>query len=139
MPAKGNPAMKTPKYLIEIISLMLLLLLNFGCNTPIPKICAPPPPPPTPIHALPPILEQDELFRPYTKLGRIRITREVYGILDSKIFPDIREWGYSAIREEADKMQADAVILPEVTGATTTYLFVPSTEYIATGVAIKFK
>ena len=147
MPAKGNPTMQTPKYLIKLISLMLLLLLNFGCNTPNPKVCYPPPPPPPPpspppsppLRVLPPILAQDELFRPYVKLGRIRITREVYGVLDSKIFPDIREWGYTAIRAEAEKMQADAVILPEVTGATTTYLFVPSTEYRATGVAIKFK
>ncbi|MFA7059281.1 MAG: hypothetical protein WC156_00505 [Pedobacter sp.] len=132
--------MQTPKYLIEIISLMLLLLLTIGCNTPNPKICSPPsPPPPPPLRDLPPILAQDELFRPYAKLGRIRITREVYGIFDSKIFPDIREWGYSAIRAEAEKMRADAVILPEVTGATTTYLFLPSTEYRATGVAIKFK
>jgi len=84
-------------------------------------------------------LAQDEILRPYTKLGKIQVTREIYGILDYKLNPDIREWGYAAIRAEADKMGADAVISPEVTGTTTTYMFVPSTEYRATGIAIKFK
>lgn len=123
--------MQTLRYTVAIISLTLLLLLEVGCSTT--KTNTPPPRDP------PPILAQDELMHPYTKLGRIQITREIYGILDYKLTPDIREWGYAAIRAEADKMGADAVILPEVTGATTTYMFVPSTEYRATGVAIKFK
>lgn len=88
---------------------------------------------------LPPILSQDELIRPYTMIGRIQITREVYGIIDVLMTPEIREWGYSAIRTEAAKMGADAVILPEVTGRSITYLVIPSTEYRATGVAIRFK
>jgi hypothetical protein len=53
--------------------------------------------------------------------------------------PDIREWGLRVIREEAAKMDADAVILPEVTGHSTTLLVLPTTEYRATGIAIKFK
>ena len=88
---------------------------------------------------LPPILAQDELIRPYVKLGRIQVTREVYGIVDYMLTPEIREWGYAAVREEAAKMGADAVITPEVTGRSITYLVLPSTEYRATGVAIKFK
>jgi len=37
-------------------------------------------------------------------------------------------------------MGADTVIFPEVTGQTTTFaVVVPSTEYRASGVAIKFK
>ncbi len=86
----------------------------------------------------PPILSQDELIRPYVKLGRIVVTREVIGT-DYSISPDIKAWGLSAIRLEADKMGADAIILPEVTGRTTTYGLIPSTEYLATGFAIKFK
>ena len=123
--------MRTSRYTLAIMSLMLLILIEVGCSTTNPN-----PPPP---RELPPILAQDELLRPHTKLGRIQVTREIYGILDYKLNPDILEWGYSAIRAEADKMGADAVILPEVTGATTTYIFIPSTEYRATGVAIKFK
>lgn len=85
-----------------------------------------------------PILSQDELTRPYTKLGRIRITREVFGA-DYSLSPDIMAWGFSAVREEAGKMGADAIILPEVSGGTTLYGVMPSTEYRATGFAIKFK
>jgi uncharacterized protein YbjQ (UPF0145 family) len=92
-----------------------------------------------PSRDLPPILSQDEIIRTYTTLGRVQATREVYGIVDYQLAPNIREWGLNAIREEAAKMNADAVILPEVTGHTITYLVMPTTEYRATGVAIKFK
>jgi hypothetical protein len=86
----------------------------------------------------PPILSQDELIRPYSKIGRIQVTREVYG-MDYSLSPDIKAWGYAAIRHEAEKMGADAVMLPEVTGRTTTTGLIPATEYRATGFAIKFK
>ena len=92
-----------------------------------------------PTRELPPILAQDELIRAHVRLGRIQVSREVYGIVDYQLTPDIREWGLTAIRAEAAKMGADAVILPEVTGHTITYLVMPTTEYRATGVAIKFK
>jgi hypothetical protein len=85
-----------------------------------------------------PILAQDELIRPYIKLGRIQVTREVYGS-DYSLSADIKAWGLAAVRQEAEKMGADAIILPEVTGHTTTYGIIPSTEYRATGFAIKFK
>ena len=83
---------------------------------------------------LPPILTQDEVIRPYEKLGRIQITVDMY----VAEVPNLREWGYRTLREEASKMKADAVILPEVTSRPTTYLL-PSNEYRATGVAIRFK
>lgn len=86
----------------------------------------------------PPILSQDELIRPYIKIGRIQVTREVY-ITDYSIPPDIRTWSFSAVRQEAGKLGADAVILPEVTERRTTNGIFPMTEYIATGFAIKFK
>ena len=85
-----------------------------------------------------PILSQDELIRPYIKLGRIQVTREVYGT-DYSLSPDIKAWGLSAVRQEAEKLGADAVMLPEITGHTTTSGIIPSTEYRATGFAIKFK
>jgi hypothetical protein len=85
-----------------------------------------------------PILTQDELIRPYTKLGRIQVTRETFGT-DYLLSPDIKAWGLAAVRQEAEKMGADAIMLPEVTGRTTSYGFFPSTEYHATGIAIKFK
>jgi hypothetical protein len=85
-----------------------------------------------------PILSQDELIRPYTKLGRILVSRETYGT-DYTLSPDIKAWGLAAVRQEAEKMGADAIMLHEVTGHRTTYGIIPSTEYIATGFAIKFK
>ena len=84
---------------------------------------------------LPPILTQDEILRPYDKVGRIQITVDMY----ATEVPNLQEWGYRTLREEASKMQADAIILPEVTSRPTTYLIVPSNEYRATGVAIRFK
>ena len=85
-----------------------------------------------------PILSQDELIRPYIKLGRIQVTREVYGT-DYAVSSDINAWGLAAVRQEALKLGADAVMLPEVTGRTTTSGIFPLTEYRATGFAIKFK
>lgn len=87
---------------------------------------------------LPPLLSQDELIRQYVKLGRIQVTRETYGS-DYSMTPDIREWGVNAVRREAEKMGADAVTLFEVNGHTTVYGVLPSTEYRATGIAIRFK
>jgi hypothetical protein len=87
----------------------------------------------------PPFLSQAELNnRPYVRLGRIQVTREAYG-MDSVLIPDIKAWGMEAIRQEAEKMGADAIIQQEVTGRTTSYGLLPSTEYRASGVAIKFK
>jgi len=119
--------MHTHRTISLLAALTLLLLLVTSCVT-LP-----------PMSELPPILAQDELISPYVKLGRVQVSREVYGILDYQLTPDIREWGLTAIRAEAAKMGADAVILPEVTGHTTTYLVMPTTEYRATGIANKFK
>ena len=87
---------------------------------------------------LPPILTQDELVRPYISLGRIQITREVF-TTDALIKTDVYDWGTAALRREAAKMGADAVIFPEVSGDKITTGLLPSTEFRATGVAIKFK
>lgn len=85
-----------------------------------------------------PVLSRDELIRPYTKIGRIQVSRETYGS-DYVLTPDIRAWGIAAVRQEAEKLGADAIILPEVIAHSTTNGIIPSTEYIATGFAIKFK
>jgi hypothetical protein len=90
---------------------------------------------------LPPILAQDELLKPFVKLGRIQIVREVY-FTDFGIDPNLQEWGVKSLREEALKLGADALILPEVTSRQITIVLFPAfpaTEYRATGTAIKFK
>ena len=119
---------KSIKPLILLIVLLLSSTLSTGCSTLRRSMQA---------DELP-ILSQDELIRPYIKLGRIQVTREVYGT-DYSITPDITAWGLSAVRQEAAKLGADAVMLPEVTGRTTTSGIFPLTEYRATGFAIKFK
>jgi len=90
---------------------------------------------------LPPVLAQDELLRPYEKMGRIQIIREVY-FSDYSLSPSLQEWGLTALREEARKMGADALILPEIESRQITIVMFPAfpaTEYRAAGVAIKFK
>ena len=88
--------------------------------------------------SLPPILTQDEVVRPYIQLGRIQITREVF-TTDALTKTNVYDWGTAALRREAAKMGADAVILPEINGVKITTGLLPSTEFSATGVAIKFK
>lgn len=120
---------------LRTFSLVLLLALLVGCSA-IPTT--------QPYHKdLPPVLAQDELLRPYEKLGRIQITREVYFTdYDLKLDPKLQEWGIKSLREEAQKMGADALIFPEVTSRQITIVLFPgfpATEYRAAGVAIKFK
>lgn len=89
---------------------------------------------------LPPVMALEDLNRPYSKIGRINVTRKVYGA-DYDIAPNLHAWGIEALRIEAGKLDADAVILPEITSremVTVIFPSFPATEYRATGVAIKF-
>ncbi len=117
------------RHLLTFLSILLILA---GCSVF---------PVTIPESGLPPVLAQDELLRPYTKLGRIQVVREVYG---SELWyeANLQEWGLKVLRMEAQKMGADAVTLPEITSRAMTIVVFPSfpaTEYKATGVAIKFK
>lgn len=113
-------------------SLIALLLMISGCST-------------LPVtgsyqNDLPPVLTQDELLRPYHTLGRIQVTRDVY-FSEYNLTPNLQEWGIKALREEARKVGADALILPEVTSRQKSTILLPAfdaTEYRATGTAIKF-
>jgi hypothetical protein len=87
---------------------------------------------------LPPILMQDELLRPYQKIGVIEVARERYVFPDDLSKADY-SWGYQALRQEAAKMGADAVIFPEVKAELQTYIFFPTSEMKAKGIAIKFR
>lgn len=98
--------------------------------------------------SLPPILFHDEVIRPYIPLGTIEIHRGIFGTLDfpsptpSYLQPNDTNfaWAITALREEAAKMQADAVIFPEVSSTTDTFfLFIPHTEFTARGTAVRFK
>jgi len=87
---------------------------------------------------LPPILAQDELLRPYQKIGVIEVHRARYGSPTDLSSGDY-SWGYQALREEAGKIGADAVIYPEVNSELESYLFFPSSDIKARGIAIKFR
>ena len=118
------------KRLQRAAGVLLLLggvILNGGCATTSPRG-----------GDLPPILTQDELLRPYAKMGVIEVHRERYGsTLD--LSPADLNWGNQALREEAAKLGADAVIFPELKAEQETHIFFPSSELTAKGIAIKFR
>jgi len=123
--------LRQPNICLLLLGISLHLLLS-GCSAiPISSELGDPPP----------ILSQDELLRPYVTLGKITIVREVY-FTDYAIEPNLQQWGLQALRTEADKMGADAVILPEITSRAITIVMFPAfpaSEYRASGMAIKFK
>ncbi|AJE02830.1 hypothetical protein [Geobacter pickeringii] len=115
------------------ISRLSLPLLVMGAAA-----CATVPPSATNGRELPPILAQDEIFRPYVKLGTVEVTRERFGAIDD-LRNEADDWANEALETEAAKLGADAVILPEIRGEKSSYLFFPVTEIKAKGVAIKFR
>ncbi|HBA88723.1 MAG TPA: hypothetical protein DCZ75_12305 [Geobacter sp.] len=115
------------KPLLPVLFLLCAILVNCGCaTTPAVKADAPP------------ILRQDELLRPYQKVGTIEVHRTRYGSR-SDLSPADYNWANDALRAEAAKIGADAVILPEVTVEMDTYIFFPTSEMKAKGTAIKFR
>jgi|GEM_PF-757549 len=89
-------------------------------------------------HSLPPIMTQDELQRPYVKLGALEYSRSRIGSVEGLTTQDY-EWAYGELREGARRLGADAVILPEVRLEQSTYLIFPSGEIKAKGIAIQFR
>lgn len=113
------------------ISGVLLLAAVSGCSA-LPMIGSDGP--------MPPVLVMDEIKRPYTRIGRINVTRTVYAS-DYVVPSALHEWAHQTLREEAGKLEADAVILPEISSRELSiFIFpaFPATEYRAAGVAIKF-
>ncbi len=87
---------------------------------------------------LPPIFTQEQLSRPYVKIGQVVVTRERYGAPED-LGPADYEWANQALRAEAAKIDADAIIFPEVKVQSSTYLFFPSSEISAQATAIRFR
>lgn len=88
--------------------------------------------------ALPPIFTQEQLSRPYVTIGQVTVSRERYGAPED-IDPADYEWANQALREEAAKVDADAIIFPEVKVQHNTYIFFPSSEITAQATAIRFR
>lgn len=106
-----------------------LLLLATACATPLHT--------PTEERDPPPILAQDELFRPYTKVGVVEVSRKRWGHIDD-LANEADEWANEALGAEAAKLGADAVMLPEMRAQKNIYLIFPVTTIKAKGVAIRF-
>lgn len=113
--------------------LLSMLLLTCGCSAL---------PFGTGLNSAPPVLALEEAEkRPYIKIGRINIRRTVY-INDYAMSPNLQEWAVEALQHEAEKLGADAVILPEISSRELSQVGLPSfpaTEYKAAGTAIRFK
>ncbi|MBU5614985.1 hypothetical protein [Geomonas azotofigens] len=86
----------------------------------------------------PPILTQEEILRPFQKVGTIEVHRVRYGAKED-LTPADYSWANDALRAEAAKIGADAVILPEVKVEMDTFIFFPKSEMTARGTAIKFR
>lgn len=119
-----------PSPLTPIRPLLLLLLLSVTA-------CATAPSVPEE-REIPPILAQDEIFRPYVKVGTVEVSRKRLGHVDD-LTAEADEWAYDALGEEAARMDADAVTLPELRAEKRIYIIFPVTEIRAKGVAIKFR
>ncbi len=87
---------------------------------------------------LPPIFSQEELSRPYAKVGQLTVSRERYGAPED-LTPADYDWAYHALRTEAARIDADGIILPEVKVQNSTYIFFPSSEISAQATAIRFR
>lgn len=105
-------------------------LLTTACATLTPATAPDP-------NTLPPILSQDEIIRPYTKLGTVEVSRKRLGHIDD-LKNEADEWAHDALGAEAARMGADAVIFPEVRAEKGKYILFPSTSIKAKGVAIRF-
>jgi hypothetical protein len=85
----------------------------------------------------PPIMDQDELKRPYVKIAVLECSSERVGNIEG-VTPQDYDWAHNALRERAYRLGADAVVLPEVRVERDTFLFFPSSKIRAKGIAIKF-
>lgn len=86
----------------------------------------------------PPILDQEEIGSSYDKIATIEFSSERIGNV-AGLTPQDHEWAYSELRERAYHLGADAVISPEVRVERDTFLFFPSSQIRARGVAVKFR
>jgi len=87
---------------------------------------------------LPPLLAQDELLRPHQTIATIEVHRGSFGS-SWELTPADYNWAHRALREEAEKIGAEAVVLSEIRVEQQQYIIFPSSEIRAKGIAIKFR
>ena len=126
-PAPGSASTR-PSRLIRLVAASALL--TAACATLTPGTAPNP-------NRLPPILAQDEIIRPYTKIGTVEVSIERMGHIDD-LKNEADEWAHDALATEAAKLGADAVILPDIRASKGKYFLFPSTSIKAKGIAIRF-
>lgn len=117
--------LKQPVSLCRYLLMVILMLVMVACVS-------------VGVSTLPPMLTQDELVLPYQKVGVLEVTRERFGSSEVVSSGDY-EWAHRALREQAARIGADAVIFPEITVSTKSYLLFPTSDIKVKGVAIKFR
>ncbi|RNC73177.1 MAG: hypothetical protein ED859_00270 [Desulfuromonadales bacterium] len=93
---------------------------------------------PTTERNLPPVLAQDEIFRPYIKLGVVEVSCERAGH-PNDIMAEANDWAQDALGAEAAKLGADAIIQPEIRVEKGKYFLFPVTDIKAKATAIRFR
>ena len=86
----------------------------------------------------PPVMEQEELRRPYVKIAVIECSSERFGNVEA-LTPQDYDWARNELRERAHRLGADAVVLPEFRVERDTFLLFPSSHIKAKGIAVKFR
>ena len=88
--------------------------------------------------ALPAILENDEVPRPFTRIAVIEVTSDRFGNVEGVTRRDY-EWAHRELQERALTLGADAVIPDGITIERDTFLLFPSSRIRARGVAVRLR
>jgi uncharacterized protein YbjQ (UPF0145 family) len=93
---------------------------------------------PTTADPYPPILSAEEIPRAYVKLAVLDVHNDRFGAVEG-LAPADYAWAHQALREEAARIGADAVIQPEVRVEVSSFLFFPRSEIHARAIAVRFR
>jgi hypothetical protein len=114
-------------YAAPLVILSLVFMSLAGCATILPY--------PQP---QPPVLAQDEVKKPYIKIGVVECSKESFGSIDA-LAPADYDWAYGELREAARRIGADAIITPELRVEQDTFILFPTSTIKAKGIAIRFR
>lgn len=85
----------------------------------------------------PPIMSIESVQKPYVKVATIQTARRVLGSINELDADDL-EWGYRALRKEACRVGADAVLFPEISTDFRSFSLIPYTVIKAKAIAVRF-
>ena len=88
--------------------------------------------------ALPVVIKAEDLVgRGYERIGQVQVSRERFG--GDVLSTDDFSWAGQALQEEARKIGADAILQPELTVSTQSFLLFPMAEVRGRATAIRFR